>query len=1077
MRRNRLLLLLAVATTLMGQTWLERESYELGGTRFVREQLYYEGLPVWGEEAVRAGSERTEHGFASRNRQQGARLRFDRRQSFGNVLETDAIEAAKRELGWERAQVHFADRWWVPNEAGELRGAWRIILSRGIAHAHRVLVDASSGAIVEVHRLINRQNRGNVFNRSPISSPLTEVTLDGLGTSATLNGPLVKVYSYYPVLLGLIDESAVGTIDSQLARADSNRNFLYQPADPRFSEVQAYHGIQRASTFLQSLGISRLNRPFDVVVQYIDLESPYAVNAFFSPVLSNNRGAIVMQTNLLGADTTLDSSILFHEFGHATVHAVVNSLNSSKEFDAVNEAFADYFAATYFSNAAIGEFFPYLSPSPNFLTRQSFLRTLDNQTAYPANAQGEPHADSLMFSGALWDMRKALGQSRADAIAFGGLARMTAQMGFYSASEAIVAAANALYGPAVRDQVRTFFTNRGLNGSTARYSEQSQALTSGQIVTSDIPANPSGVRYYLSGDDYRIDVPRGAVALRVQVEASGPVRAFLRFRAPVDIENGAVIADHQFGDARVIDSAVNFGTSPELQAGTYYLNVANTSSTAVQYAVRLITSVDSIGAAASYPLMVVGSAVTGSIPARHLNTRQFRVVVPQGTTGMNIQLEGDQDVDLYVNYGAPVEPGGEGLPLAEGIAASASNAERMLLTTATVPNLRPGTYYIAVKNYSPLLSRFTLRVGFTNETAYAASVDNVPSTETRQLFLPTSTGTNTGVLLTRQLRIDTLANWSALSLRFQTNSNVLVLIKRGSPVRFNNGIPDAEASLVLNNETRTFPIDATTNLRFQQGAYYIAFLSVSDRGGTVGFSYTPTISAVAAPVITAVVDGASGQRQIAPGSWVTVFGTGFSPQARSWAGADFIGTALPTTVEGISVSIGGLRAYVAYVSPTQLNVLVPQSLRTGSATVVVSRNGITSAPAQIPVVTVVPAFFTIDGKYIAAVSTAGQLIAPNGLFGNSRPAAKGEVILLFATGLGAVGTADGITNEAVANITSRVTATVGGIAARVDFAGRVSPGLYQINLQVPPGVNSGEQIVRISIGGAQSQPTAAISVQ
>jgi len=1080
---KKLSLFLLVAVSAFSQTWLETGSLKLGQSEYVREQLHVAGIPVWGEEAIRArglmsGTERIEAGKFT----VGKWGRLDERRSFGKVTEAEAVVSARDHLGWQQGEVVNADRWWKPDADQKLQGVWRVILSRRMGQARRVLIDAESGKVVESFDLTNRQSRGNVFPRSPISSQLQALDLPGISNSATLTGPAARVYSYLPVLLGFIPESSVGSIESQLARADAGGNFLYPPNDPRFSEVQAYYGVTRAANYIRSLGYAGLNRQFDVVVQYIDLESPYDVNAFFSPVLFNNRGGIVMQTNLLAADTTLDSSIIFHEYGHATVHAIVNTLNSSQEFGAVNEAFADYFAASFFSNPAIGEFFPYLSPSPNFLTRQAFLRNIDNSAVYPDSIQGQSHADSLMFSGALWDIRKTLGQQRGDAVAMNGLARMTAQMGFYSGSQALIGAANALYGNSVRDRVAEIMANRGLSGSTAQYSEQSVELESGESRTGLIARNAAGVRYQLAADDFRITVPRGVSGMRVQVEATGAVRAFIRFRAPVDIEGGLVVSEYFLGDGRSLDGTIGLNNVPELQAGIYYFNVANTTSAQVDYAIRVTLIADPAGVNGSFPVIQPGATVTGVVPTKFLNTRQFRLTVPTGATGLDIQLDGDQDVDLYVNFGNPVQPGGEGLPLAEGISASAQNSERLSMNTATIPNLRPGIYYIAVENYSSSANaRFSLRANFRTDTVYVPSVDLVATNETRNLFLPVST--NTGILLTRQFRIDTQANWRALNLRLVSNSNVLVLVKRNQPVRFANGVPDADTSFLVTNEAKAFAINASSNYVFQQGTYYVAILSLAERGGTVSFDYGVVAAAVVGPTIAAVVDGAGFTRQISPGSWITITGTNLAPTTRIWGGSDFFGNALPRALDGVSVSVGGLAAYVYFISPGQLNVLVPQALETGTVNVVVTTRSGSSAAFAVPCVVAVPALFRFDPqgrRYAAAVLANGTFAGPAGLFGTAlatRPARRGEVVQLFATGLGDVGTTDGVITEELANLTNNVTASIGGVNAIVFFAGRTGGGLYQVNVEVPNGLAAGDREVRITIRGIQSGTGVFLAVQ
>ena len=65
----------------------------------------------------------------------------------------------------------------------------------------------------------------------------------------------------------------------------------------------------------------------------------------------------------------------------------------------------------------------------------------------------------------------------------------------------------------------------------------------------------------------------------------------------------------------------------------------------------------------------------------------------------------------------------------------------------------------------------------------------------------------------------------------------------------------------------------------------------------------------------------------APGSWLEIFGTNLSVDDARVGRFGFRGNVAPTSLDGVSVTIGGKNAYVAYVSPTQLNVLVPDGVR------------------------------------------------------------------------------------------------------------------------------------------------------
>ena len=103
-----------------------------------------------------------------------------------------------------------------------------------------------------------------------------------------------------------------------------------------------------------------------------------------------------------------------------------------------------------------------------------------------------------------------------------------------------------------------------------------------------------------------------------------------------------------------------------------------------------------------------------------------------------------------------------------------------------------------------------------------------------------------------------------------------------------------------------------------------------------------------APAIASagVVNGASFQPGIVPNSWITIQGANLSSTTNTWDKAIVDGK-LPTSLDGVSVSVGGKPAYVYFVSASQINVLAPDA-GTGSMSVTVSNGGGTSAASPPP---------------------------------------------------------------------------------------------------------------------------------
>ncbi len=238
----------------------------------------------------------------------------------------------------------------------------------------------------------------------------------------------------------------------------------------------------------------------------------------------------------------------------------------------------------------------------------------------------------------------------------------------------------------------------------------------------------------------------------------------------------------------------------------------------------------------------------------------------------------------------------------------------------------------------------------------------------------------------------------------------------------------------------------------------------------------------AAPVITtsSVVNAGSLVAGAAPNTMLSIFGPNLSATSRGWATTDFVNGALPTSLNGVSVTIDGNPAYVTYVSPKQVNVLAPADSTVGPVPVIVTNNGLASSSAMIQLGAVAPSFFIYKNNAIAALHSDNvSIVGAAGLFPNSTPAAPGETIVLFATGFGATTpaypTGQVLTQAYPLPIMPNV--TIGGTAAAVTYAGLVQAGVYQINVTVPSSLAAGDMPVVATINGVSTQSGAIVTVQ
>ena len=178
---------------------------------------------------------------------------------------------------------------------------------------------------------------------------------------------------------------------------------------------------------------------------------------------------------------------------------------------------------------------------------------------------------------------------------------------------------------------------------------------------------------------------------------------------------------------------------------------------------------------------------------------------------------------------------------------------------------------------------------------------------------------------------------------------------------------------------------------------------------------------------------------------------------------------LPLHLLSTSITVGGISAPLFAVDNVngveQINFQVPWEIGTQtSVPVVVTNNGVVSSPVQVTVRKAQPGVFTVDGIHAVAVHGVSQKPVSA-----SDPAASGEIIVLYATGLGPVnnqphtGSAASITARSDTTLATSV--TIGGKNAPVMFSG-LTPGyvgLYQINLTVP-NAGSGAQDLIVTVG-------------
>jgi uncharacterized protein (TIGR03437 family) len=189
---------------------------------------------------------------------------------------------------------------------------------------------------------------------------------------------------------------------------------------------------------------------------------------------------------------------------------------------------------------------------------------------------------------------------------------------------------------------------------------------------------------------------------------------------------------------------------------------------------------------------------------------------------------------------------------------------------------------------------------------------------------------------------------------------------------------------------------------------------------------------------------------------------------------------LPTSLADASVTINGTPApffnLVDVDNQEQISFQVPVDAPTGSAIPVVLSNGFASTTVQVTLTPTQPGIFTINGNQAAATHANYTVVS------SSAPAAPGETIIVYCTGLGAVkpvvATGDAASSSVLSYTTTSYTASIAGQNAPVAFSG-LAPGfvaLGQVDLTIPTGAPSGQQDLVLTGGGGASN-TVKIQIQ
>jgi hypothetical protein len=230
----------------------------------------------------------------------------------------------------------------------------------------------------------------------------------------------------------------------------------------QFEQVMGYYWVTTAQSYLQHLGFGSTLRPVNQRRIELRIDQYGGDNSFFREDKAN------ITLGKGGVDDAEDGEVIVHEYGHSVQDGQVPGFGTTLESGAIGEAFSDYLAVvvgswatgvpTLAPEACVADWdaVSYTSTVPHC------LRRLDGAKHYPEDVVGSVHADGEIWSRALWDIRAALGDTRASTLIVEAQFAFAVDTTFAAAAQATVDAAARLYGTAAAQATRSAFAARGL---------------------------------------------------------------------------------------------------------------------------------------------------------------------------------------------------------------------------------------------------------------------------------------------------------------------------------------------------------------------------------------------------------------------------------------------------------------------------------------------------------------------------------------------------------------------------------------------------------------------------------------
>ncbi|UGV40486.1 PGF-pre-PGF domain-containing protein [Methanococcoides orientis] len=349
-------------------------------------------------------------------------------------------------------------------------------VSKNGFYADNITVTSDSGMVFsdDLEDLNGNWNlSGFSVQAETLSSPLTTTDKNGyynitdLSENATiyseLSGPYVKVVN---------EDQEDASIEFDLTAPIYDWNWADMDTSDKREESNVFYHVNVIHDYFTK------GSPFDINSMDYQTIATVEYGSSSGNAMSDGTDIYFYGGNEYYESFAILSDVIYHEYTHCVVdHIYTTYLPYRDESGALNEGWADYFGSTINNDPINSEEF--------CVGDTEGITNLNNNNKYPSDIMGEVHYDGLIVSGAMWDMRVALGAELADELIIRAMKLEPQNFQEFLEAILIVDDDNGDLSdgtPHINEIIQAFYVNHGIYTPVFFDALSEHLISNGQIV-------------------------------------------------------------------------------------------------------------------------------------------------------------------------------------------------------------------------------------------------------------------------------------------------------------------------------------------------------------------------------------------------------------------------------------------------------------------------------------------------------------------------------------------------------------------------------------------------------------------